>query len=207
MRGVWIRLVESLRDDEASLFRLVAGIAICLTLAGCAGGPTSQALLEPRTIDVDTTAEPAGGIISSHIQQLQAKTSPSYVTLVVHDKEQQGGGRSSILPEALTSGSGFVVGDGLIMTAGHVAVKTGNTVDARASDGRIYGGRVVAVYPENDMALIKLRSFNAAAVTPAPQHAHERAAQAQSAGQAASLERYRPHRLGQLDELRPRRAL
>jgi hypothetical protein len=60
---------------------------MCLALAGCAGGVTNSALLEPRTIDVDTTAEPAGGIISSHIQQLQAKTGPSYVTLVVHEKQ------------------------------------------------------------------------------------------------------------------------
>jgi S1-C subfamily serine protease len=164
------------------LFRPVAAVAILLTLAGCAGGPTSQALLEPRTIDVDTTAEPAGGIISSHIQQLQAKTTPSYVTLVVHEKEQPAGRRSSVLPEALTSGSGFVVGDGLIMTAGHVAVKAGNSVDARASDGRVYSGRVVAVLPDNDMALIKLRSFSASAVTPSPQHCLSRGAPVFSLG-------------------------
>lgn len=175
-------MVEFSRTDEGILFRLVAAVAICLTLAGCAGGPTSQALLEPRTIDVDTTAEPAGAIISSHIQQLQAKTSPSYVTLVVHEKEQPTGRRSSSLPEALTSGSGFVVGDGLIMTAGHVAVKAGNTVDARAADGRIYGGRVIAVLPENDMALIKLRNFSASPVSPSPQYCLARGAPVFSLG-------------------------
>lgn len=175
---------ELCRSESGGPVRNIAvSLVICMTLAGCAGGPTSQALLEPRTIDVDTTAEPAGGIISSHIQQLQAKTSPSYVTLVVHEKGQQAGAsRAATMPEALTSGSGFVVGDGIIMTAGHVAVKPGNTVDARGADGRIYAGRVIAVKPENDMALIRLRSFEGAAVTPAPEHCMARGAPVFSLG-------------------------
>lgn len=164
------------------MFRATASIAIVLGLAGCAGGATHQSLLEPRTIHVDRTAEPAGAQISSHIQQLQAKTSPSYVTLVVHEKETRQSAKSAILPDALTSGSGFVVGDGLVMTAGHVAVKTGNSVDARASDGRIYSGRVIAVRPDNDMALIKLRRFKAAAVVPASSHCMKRGAPVFSLG-------------------------
>ena len=153
-----------------------------LLLAGCAGGNTHQALLEPRTIDVDAAAEPAGGVISSHIQQLQARTGPSYVTLVVHEKQKRAGSKSANSPEALTSGSGFVVSNGIIMTAGHVAVRRGNTVDARASDGRIYSGQVIAVKPENDMALIKLRGFKAAAVTPSANHCMRRGAPVFSLG-------------------------
>lgn len=160
----------------------ITSLAMCLALAGCAGGVTNSALLEPRTIDVDTTAEPAGGVISSHIRQLQAKTSPSYVTLVVHEQQGRQSAKSAIMPDALTSGSGFVVGDGLVMTAGHVAVKRGNTVDARGSDGRIYAGTVVAVKPENDIALIRLRNFKAAAVTPAPEHCMSRGAPVFSLG-------------------------
>lgn len=157
-------------------------IATALFLTGCAGGPTSQALLEPRTIEVDSTAEPAGGIISGHIQQLQAQTGPSYVTLVVHEEEKRTGARSSNSPEALTSGSGFVVSDGIVMTAGHVAVKVGNSVDARASDGRIYSGKVIAVRPENDMALIKLRSLKTSSVTPSAEHCMQRGAPVFSLG-------------------------
>ena len=162
--------------------QLAASLVMCLALAGCAGGATNSALLEPRTIDVDTTAEPAGGVISAHIKQLQDKTSPSYVTLIVHEKEQHGSARSAIMPDALTSGSGFVVADGIVMTAGHVAVKEGNTVDARGADGRIYAGRVIAVKPENDIALIKLRSLNTSAVAPSPNHCMQRGAPVFSLG-------------------------
>ena len=156
--------------------------AVLLLLTGCVNGETNQSLLEPRTIDVDATAEPAGGVISSHIQQLQAQTGPSYVTLVVHEEEKRAGSKASDSPDALTSGSGFVVTDGFIMTAGHVAVKRGNPVDARASDGRIYSGTVIAVKPENDMALIKLRGFNAAAVIPSASHCMSRGAPVFSLG-------------------------
>ena len=157
-------------------------IIVALMLTGCAGGPTSQALLEPRTIDIDATAEPAGGAISNQIQRLQAQTGPSYVTLVVHEEEKRTGARANNSPEALTSGSGFVVSDGIVMTAGHVAVNVGNAVDARASDGRIYSGKVIAVRPENDMALIKLRNLNTNAVTPSAKHCMERGAAVFSLG-------------------------
>ena len=157
-------------------------LAFVLLLAGCAGGDTNSALLEPRTIDVDSAAEPAGGVISSHIQQLQAQTGPSYVTLVVHEPEKRAGSKAANSPEALTSGSGFVVSNGIIMTAGHVAVKRGNSVDARASNGRIYSGTVIAVKPDNDMALIKLRGFSSTAVTPSPNHCMRRGAPVFSLG-------------------------
>ena len=166
--------------------QLVASVLLCLAVAGCAGGATNSALLEPRTIDVDTTAEPAGGVISSHIRQLEAKTNPSYVTLVVHEKDTRGAMRSAIMPDALTSGSGFIVGDGLVMTAAHVAVQPGNSVDARGADGRIYTGKVVAVKPENDIALIKLRNLSGAAVSPANRHCMARGAPVFSLGKPHS---------------------
>jgi S1-C subfamily serine protease len=69
----------------------------------------------------------------------------------------------------VTSGSGFVVDhSGFVMTAAHVAVRQGNTVQARAANGRVYSGSVVAIMPDNDMALIKLRSYSGKTVTPAP---------------------------------------
>ena len=186
----WIAfwLVCSMRTEHwfelvlGSFVRRFACILAFMMLTGCVSGPTSQSLLEPRTIDVDAAAEPAGGVISNHISQLQAQTNPSYVTLVVHENDRHGNSKAYSQPEALTSGSGFVVSDGLIMTAGHVAVKQGNSVDARASDGRIYSGSVIAVKPENDMALIKLRSFNAAAVIPAMNHCMQRGAAVFSLG-------------------------
>ena len=68
----------------------------------------------------------------------------------------------------MTSGSGFVVdGSGYVMTAAHVAKRLGNLVSARAANGRVYSGEVIAMRPENDMAVIRLRGFTGKAVTPA----------------------------------------
>jgi S1-C subfamily serine protease len=68
----------------------------------------------------------------------------------------------------VTSGSGFVAtSDGLVLTAAHVAQASGNTVSARAANGRVYSGKVIAIHPDNDMALIRLRGFAGKPVTPA----------------------------------------
>lgn len=141
-----------------------------LLLAGCAGSGT-MATLEPRAISVDSTAEPASTVLSGRMAGLVSQTGPSYVTLIVHEAQKRGSIGASILPEALTSGSGFVVdAAGHVMTAGHVGVKVGNAVEARAASGRVYAGKVVAVLPSNDMALIKLTGFSGPAVVPASDH-------------------------------------
>ena len=67
-----------------------------------------------------------------------------------------------------TSGSGFLVdGSGYVMTAAHVALGKGNEVSARAANGRVYGGQVIAILPDNDMALIRLKGYSGRAATPA----------------------------------------
>ena len=146
----------------------LAGLA--LLLAGCAATDVD---MESRDFQVQQTSAIAGGGAQSeaNIRSLVAGSGPSYVTLVVSNPNDAG---TVVLQRdkrksALTSGSGFVVDhSGYVMTAAHVAVKQGNTVQARAANGRVYSGDVVAVLPENDMALIKLRGFSGKAVTPAP---------------------------------------
>jgi S1-C subfamily serine protease len=99
---------------------------------------------------------------------LMAQTSPSYVTLIIHEGRKKQHDQYDVMPEALTSGSGFVVdAAGHVVTAAHVAVKAGSDVEARAADGRIYAGRVLATKPTNDMGFIKLLRFSGAPVTPA----------------------------------------
>ena len=53
------------------------------------------------------------------------------------------------------------------MTAAHVALEKGNTVSARAANGRVYSGTVVDVVPSNDIALIRLRGYSGITVNPA----------------------------------------
>lgn len=134
-------------------------------LAGCASNNVN---LESRAINVDETAEPAGSVPPDVTRALVDTTGPSYVTLTVSavtDKTiNLNNGNNK---RAVTSGSGYVVADnGYVMTAAHVAVDSGNFVSARAADGRIYSGRVVAIQPDNDMALIKLRGLEGRTVTP-----------------------------------------
>jgi len=95
-------------------------------------------------------------------------TSPSYVTLTVAESRRAGKIGQNDPTLAVTSGSGFVIdNDGHVLTAGHVAVRDGFTVTARGANGHLYSGKVVAIEPTNDMALIKLSRFEGKPVEPA----------------------------------------
>jgi len=47
-----------------------------------------------------------------------------------------------------------------------VAVQKGNSISARAANGRVYSGKVIGILPGNDMAIIKLRGYTGKAVAP-----------------------------------------
>ncbi len=152
------------------LDRILVASLLGLAVAGC---DTTQSLdSESRDIQVQQTSLPPGEAIAGteQISALIRRSGPSYVTLVVSQKDNQG---SSTVKEgdratAVTSGSGFVVdGNGFVLTAAHVAKRKGNSVSARAANGRVYSGNVVAMLPENDMALVRLRGFSGKPVTPA----------------------------------------
>ena len=139
-------------------------------LSACVG---DQAAIETesRPIAVDQNAEPAGAAgpqSAASVASTLPATGPTYVTLTVAENEI---GNSSFKgPQAnpITSGSGFVVSeDGYVITAAHVAVAKGNEISARAANGRVYTGIVIGILPSNDMALVKLRSFQGRSVVPA----------------------------------------
>jgi S1-C subfamily serine protease len=139
--------------------------AITLLLTGCAAGEVD---LESRNINVQQTAQPAGGAtLTQSMATLVRSAGPSYVTLTISKIEDRTKSGEKAGKSAVTSGSGFVVeDDGYVMTAAHVGVEKGNSVSARAANGRIYTGTVVDILPTNDMALIKLRGFKGHAASP-----------------------------------------
>ena len=143
----------------------IAIMLVGLVLAGCAA---NNQLAGPRTVSIQADAQPAAAVLKPDMQSLIARTSPSYLTLIVNESSKKKNARlEDMLPRAVTSGSGFVINrDGDIMTAGHVALKTGYTVRARSNDGRIYTGKVIAVQKFPDIALIRLRNFSGKPVTP-----------------------------------------
>ena len=140
-------------------------ITAAIILAGCAAGEVD---LESRTINVQETAEPAGGaVLTPAMSTLVSQAGPSYVTLIVSRIDEKNASGDRVAKTAVTSGSGFVVeNDGYVMTAAHVAVQAGNAVSARAANGRVYSGTVTSILPANDMAIIKLRGFNGHAALP-----------------------------------------
>jgi S1-C subfamily serine protease len=139
-------------------------LSIALFLAGCSTGEVD---LESRDINVQQTASPAGATMTPQMASLVKTAGPSYVTLTVSKVEESTSSGEKSTRTAVTSGSGFIVeDDGYVMTAAHVAVAKGNSVSARAANGRVYSGTVVDIIPTNDMALIKLRGFNGHATTP-----------------------------------------
>jgi S1-C subfamily serine protease len=146
--------------------RRLLTIASAGLLAGCMSmGPGPG---DPRIINVEASAAPAGTILTKSMSRLVLQTGPSYVTLIIHESQRQSAAASDILPNAVTSGSGFVVDEqGHVVTAGHVAVSEGFTVDARGANGRLYRGTVLAVSYSPDLALIRLSDLPGVPVTPA----------------------------------------
>ena len=142
-------------------------VGLALALAGCAAN--NQFSSEPRSVAIEADAQPAAAVLRPNMQNLLARTSPSYLTLTVNEAQKNTTTRGDdILPRAVTSGSGFVISrTGYVITAGHVAIKAGNTVEARSSDGRLYTGKVIAVQRFPDTALVRLRNFKGMPVSPA----------------------------------------
>jgi S1-C subfamily serine protease len=168
-----------------------------LLLAACSG---QQASLEDRVINVESDAIPTSASPAPDMSGLLRQTSPSYVTITIAEARRQGRPGDGDAGEAVTSGSGFIVDDlGHVLTAGHVAVKSGYSVTARGADGRLYSGRVVAIRPNNDMALIALKGLNGKPVEPASSPCMPRGASVFSLG--------KPHaqgdtaRLGQVESM------
>lgn len=135
-----------------------------LLLAGCS---SSVQVGQEREIGVATGFTPAGIALSRTLPDLIRQTGPSYVTLVVHKEQGKDRLARETMPEAVTSGSGFVIDNkGHILTAGHVAVARGYTVNATGADGRVYEGKVIAVRANDDSAIIRLNGYSGNPVQP-----------------------------------------
>ena len=146
--------------------RALLSALVAIGLSACSASESVN--LESRDIAVDQSAEPASAGMSSAIAHLLPATGPTYVTLTVSEVERDAiPTNPSTRKSAVTSGSGFIVdGNGTVMTAAHVAVQKGNSISARAANGRVYSGKVLGIMPGNDMAIVKLRGYAGKAVTP-----------------------------------------
>lgn len=148
---------------------LISLSLLALPLAACES--TSNVDLESRNFNVQQTSVPPGEAVASteQITSLVRRSGPTYVTLIVSQPAKPDNiSKDSRKGTPVTSGSGFVAdGSGYVMTAAHVGKRVGNTVSAKAANGRVYSGEVIAIKPDNDMAVIRLRSFSGKAVTPA----------------------------------------
>ncbi|MGE0147825.1 MAG: trypsin-like peptidase domain-containing protein, partial [Parvibaculaceae bacterium] len=129
-------------------------LPLLVLLAACSG---NQNALEDRVINVESGAIPTAAAPSPDMSNLLRRTSPSYVTITIAEARRTGRPGDGDAGQAVTSGSGFIVDEsGHVLTAGQVAVKQGYSVTARAADGRLYAGKVIAIRPTNDMALISV---------------------------------------------------
>lgn len=193
---------RSFRWGQVAWGKVLAAGLTGLILAAC--DTTQNVDLEGRDFTVQQTSVPASARIADteQITNLVRASGPSYVTLVVAEGNTQitASKKDQQRDVPVTSGSGFVVaGNGLVMTAAHVAQKAGNSVSARAANGRVYSGKVLAILPQNDMALVSLRGFSGRPVAPAASQCVARGSTVYSLG--------RPHdqndtaRLGELESM------
>ncbi len=134
------------------MIRVLISLAGALLLTGC-----FQSKSGPRNFDINTaTATPAAANPRA-AQQLLGDTSKSYVTMVVYEATSQQLQKEDSTPQAVTSGSGFVLdNEGHVLTAAHVGVSKGWYVKLTGPQGRIFRGTVVDIKPDSDMALIKI---------------------------------------------------
>jgi len=65
----------------------------------------------------------------------------------------------------ISTGSGFAVGDGLIVTNAHVVTGTGNT-RVRTTNGRSAGATVVLFDPDRDLAILRVSGLDLPALAP-----------------------------------------
>jgi S1-C subfamily serine protease len=162
------------------MYRLTVALPLIALLAACS---SSQNALEDRVINVETDAIPTSAPPTTDLSGVLRQTSPSYVTITIAEARRRGKPGEGDAGQAVTSGSGFIVDDaGHVMTAGHVAVKQGYTVTARGADGRLYAGKVIAIRPTNDMALISVKGLSGKPVEPAASPCMPRGAQVFSLG-------------------------
>lgn len=131
-----------------------------LLLVGLVSGCTSLVLpdlIRPLLIEsslVSPEIVPSYGDGVSKVHQ-------SYFALLVSEKDLISKTVSQdSLPDQVTSGSGFLVSEeGYVLTAAHIALKVGNRVEAQTGEGRTYQGEVVALSPNGDLALVKLKGL------------------------------------------------
>ena len=146
--------------------RAILSLFAAFALAACSASQSVD--LESRDISVEQNAEPASAGSAALVAHLLPVSGPTYVTLTVSEVDPNtAASKPDNRQAAITSGSGFIVdGAGYVMTAAHVAVHKGNSISARAANGRIYSGKVIGILPGNDMAIIKLRGYAGKAVAP-----------------------------------------
>ncbi len=158
----------SVRSDSlpGALAGFFAAAGLAGLLAACAADQPSLDN-SVRDITVATDTAPAGSALPAHISGVLARVSPSFVTMVISEPRRFLGTESGI-PKGVSSGSGFIVdGAGGVITAGHVAYGRNYSVRARASNGRIYNGKVISLKPGNDLGFIRISGLKAPPVIPA----------------------------------------
>ncbi len=127
---------------------------VLLVLSACAQGASG-----PRGISIVDGVSPLSASFKSQVNDLVAKAGRSYVTLSVKDPAIAQSQEVDVPRETVTAASGFAIdNEGLVLTAAHVAISNGWLVTARGPGGRSYQGRVIAILPKMDSALVQLDS-------------------------------------------------
>lgn len=128
------------------------GIAL---LTGCSGIPGSvpTTVTETKTVTVTVTA-PDGDVSpqpAGHWEPIVQSAAPAVVRIDTTDCEASGG-----------MATGFLVGDGLVMTAAHV-VKGAATISVRTEDGEPSSAVIWGIAENNDAALLSVPALSSPA--------------------------------------------
>ena len=149
---------------QKTAIRQTAALLAALLLAACAGEQNLE--LQGDSRDIALVVDAASATPDTDISGAISRTSRSFITVLVTKPRNPGAGFGR--GKGVATGSGFFVDSaGTALTAGHVAVAPGMKVSARAADGRIHDGKIIAVSHVPDVGMLKLRNVRTVPVTPA----------------------------------------
>ncbi len=141
--------------------RLSAALAAALGLSGClAGGPSSAPPPQPVTLSYRPAA-PGSEAGLADAREIAGALAAVYVQVqIMAPPEPRTGREAGSAPGIITGASGAIVDRrGYIVTTAHIAMRTDLEARITTIDGRAHEASVVAVAPERELALLKMRPY------------------------------------------------
>ena len=141
---------------------IAAALAGALGLSGCAAGPGSSASPRPQPVTLSYLPAAAGSAEDlARAREIATALSGVYVRVLMMAPPEPRSGRDAVAARGIVTGASGAIVDkrGYVVTAAHIAMRVGLEARITTIDGRAHEAAVVAVAPERELALLKMRPY------------------------------------------------